>query len=108
VGVALSVVAVAPGAIALVSIGPFAQFIVFTIALGVPLAITGRAFGARRTSSLALLTIAAALAVNPLLMEFTGAEFVALAFGVALLAVAGWMLASYRRERRAAAATRAR
>jgi hypothetical protein len=108
VGLALSAIALVLGAIALVSIGPFAQFIVFALALGVPLAIVGRALGARRTGALALLTIVAALAVNPLLVEFRAAEIVALAFGLALLAVAGWMLTGYRRERRAAAATPAR
>jgi hypothetical protein len=99
------VAGLALAAVALASIGPFAQAIIPAVVLGLPLSVLGYRLGARRMGSFALLTLAAAVVVNPMIFEFRGAEYVALALAIGLLASAGILLSDYLKTRNGAGPT---
>jgi hypothetical protein len=80
--------------IAIASVGPFAQSAVFAVVLGAPLALAGLLLGARRTGTLALLSIGSALAIF-LINDMRGVEYVAVGVVLTLAIVAAWMGFAY-------------
>jgi hypothetical protein len=98
----LSSAALLLGVLALATIGPFAQSILFAVVLGIPLAVGGLALGARRTGVLAMLAIGSALAINPLIVEIDGVEYIAVGIAIVLAVVGVAMSFGYARQKRSA------
>lgn len=105
-GVGLNCAALLLAGVALATIGPFAQSIVLAVLVGLPLAVAGLSFGARRTGILALLSIASALVINPLIVEIRGVEYIAVGLAIALAIVAATMSLSYARAKKSASLNR--
>lgn len=89
-------------AVAIATIGPFAQSVVLAVVVGLPLAVAGLILRARRTGILAMLSIGSAVAVNPLIVEIPRVEYVAIGVVVALVTVAVTMATNYARARKLA------